>query len=150
MKEALQRLVAHMRWADERVLTQLQGAEEPLEPLKFYAHILAAERLWYLRLHEENWTAIPVWPDYDLAQCEKLARENWNLYEKFVTELCDEDCERRVTYRNSQNVSYTNTVGDILLHLMIHGSHHRGQIAHAMRRHGDTPPLVDYIVFVRD
>jgi uncharacterized damage-inducible protein DinB len=150
MQEALKRLAAHMRWADERVLEQLKDAEEPHEPLKFYAHVLAAERLWYLRIHEENWTVIPVWPDYTLEQCEKLARENWALYEKLVERLCDEDCEKSVTYSNSQNRSYSNKVGDMLLHVMIHGSHHRGQIAHAMRRHGDTPPLVDYIAFVRD
>jgi uncharacterized damage-inducible protein DinB len=150
MQEALQRLVAHMRWADERVLDHLKRAEEPLEPLKFYAHILATERVWYLRLHEENWTVIPVWPDYTLEQCEKLAAENAVLLEKFVAGLSNEDCARRVTYTSSQNVRYTNTVGDILLHVMVHGSHHRGQVAHAMRRHGDTPPMVDYILFVRD
>ncbi|MDH4038023.1 MAG: DinB family protein [Candidatus Krumholzibacteria bacterium] len=150
MQEALKRLVAHMRWADQRVLDELKRAEEPDEPLKFYAHVLAAERLWYLRLHEENWTVIPVWPDYTLQQCETMAAENAALLEKFISGLTDTDCGRRITYTNTQNVRYTNAVGDMLLHVMMHGSHHRGQIAHAMRRHGDTPPMVDYIAFVRD
>jgi uncharacterized damage-inducible protein DinB len=150
MHEALKRLAAHMRWADRQVLHELKRAEEPDEPLKFYAHILAAERLWYLRMHEENWTVIPVWPDYTLEQCEKFAEENWAQYEKLIVGLNNENCGREVAYTNSQNRRYTNTVGDILLHVMIHGSHHRGQIAHAMRRHGDTPPGVDYIMFVRD
>jgi uncharacterized damage-inducible protein DinB len=150
MQEALKKLVSHMRWADQRVHNQLKQAEEPLEPLKFYAHILATERVWYLRLHEENWTVIPVWPDYNLDQCEKLAAENAALFEKLVDGLSPEACARKVTYTNSQHTTYTNTVGDILLHVMVHGSHHRGQIAHAMRRHGDTPPMVDYIAFVRD
>lgn len=150
MQEALQRLFDHMRWADQQVLRELKQAEEPVEPLKFYAHILAAERLWYLRIHEENWTVIPVWPDFTLEQCEKLAVENCMLYENFIAGLTTADCARKISYVNSQQQSYTNTVGDILLHVMIHGAHHRGQIAHAMRRHGDTPPLVDYIAFVRD
>lgn len=150
MKEALQRLVAHMRWADNRVLEFLERAEEPHEPLKFYAHVLAAERLWYLRLHEENWTVIPVWPDWDLPTCRKMALENADLFEAFIGKLGDTDCNREVTYTNTQNLQWTNSVGDILLHVMVHGSHHRGQVAHAMRRHGDTPPLVDYIAFVRE
>jgi uncharacterized damage-inducible protein DinB len=149
MQEALQRLVAHMRWADTRVLHHLREAEEPDEPTKFYAHVLATERIWYLRLHEENWTVIPVWPDYDLARCARLATENADLYEKMVSAMADEDFARTVTYTNSQHQRYTNTVGDMLLHVMVHGSHHRGQVAHAMRRHGDTPPMVDYIAFVR-
>ena len=150
MQEVLRRLFEHMRWADQQVLNELQRAEEPVEPLKFYAHILAAERLWYLRMHEENWTVIPVWPDYTLERCEKLAVENCVLYENFIAGLTAADIARKITYVNSQQQRYTNTVGDMLLHMMIHGAHHRGQIAHAMRRHGDTPPVVDYIVFVRD
>ena len=150
MQEALKRLAAHMRWADQRVLDGLKRAEEPHEPLKFYAHILAVERVWYLRMHEENWTTIPVWPDYDLVQCEKLAHENAAMYEKLIAGLRDEDCSRVVAYKNSQNLDFTSAIGDILLHVMLHGSHHRGQIAHAMRRNGDTPPMVDYIMFVRD
>jgi len=150
MKDALQRLVAHMRWADRRVLEHLERAEEPLEPLKFYAHVLAAERLWYLRLHEENWTVIPVWPDWDLEKCRRMAAENADLFEAFIEKLSEADCRREVAYTNTQNLQWTNTVGDILLHVMVHGSHHRGQVAHAMRRHGDTPALVDYIAFVRE
>lgn len=149
MQEALQRLVAHMRWADGRVYDHLRQAEEPDEPLKFYAHIVAAERIWYLRLHEENWTGIPVWPDYGLEQCRELAVENWSLYEKLIAGLGDTGGDRRVSYTSSQGGHFSNNIGDILLHVMVHGSHHRGQIAHAMRRHGDTPPLVDYIAFVR-
>lgn len=150
MQEALQRLFTHMRWADSQVLAGLKQAEEPLEPLKFYAHILAAERLWYLRIHEENWTVIPVWPDYTLEQCEALAAENCALYENLIAGLTPADWAREITYRNTEQKQYTNTIGDMLLHVMIHGAHHRGQVAHAMRRHGDTPPVVDYIVFVRD
>jgi uncharacterized damage-inducible protein DinB len=55
-----------------------------------------------------------------------------------------------VPYKNTAGSDYRNTVGDMLLHLALHGQHHRGQIAHAMRRHGDTPPIVDYIAWVRD
>ncbi len=150
MLDALKRLVAHMRWADEQVLRGLREAEEPLEPLKFYAHILAGERLWYLRIHEENWTEVPVWPDYSIEQCEEFAATNWSLYETLVNGLSEDDLARTVPYVNSRHQRYTNAIGDMLLHVMMHGSHHRGQIAHAMRRHGDTPPTVDYIVFVRE
>jgi uncharacterized damage-inducible protein DinB len=150
MQEALTRLFAHMRWADQQVLEQLKTAEEVHEPLKFYAHVLAAERLWYLRIHEENWTVVPVWPDFTLEQCEAMASENAALYEKLIPALTPEMLSKPVPYKNTAGSDYRNTVGDMLLHLALHGQHHRGQIAHAMRRHGDTPPIVDYIAWVRD
>jgi uncharacterized damage-inducible protein DinB len=150
MQEALTRLFAHMRWADQQVLEQLKTAEEVHEPLKFYAHVLAAERLWYLRIHEENWTVVPVWPDFTLEQCEAMASENAALYEKLIPTLTPEMLSKPVPYKNTAGSDYRNTVGDMLLHLALHGQHHRGQIAHAMRRHGDTPPIVDYIAWVRD
>jgi uncharacterized damage-inducible protein DinB len=150
MQEALTRLFAHMRWADQQVLEQLKTADEVHEPLKFYAHVLAAERLWYLRIHEENWTVVPVWPDFTLEQCEAMASENAALYEKLIPTLTPEMLSKPVPYKNTAGSDYRNTVGDMLLHLALHGQHHRGQIAHAMRRHGDTPPIVDYIAWVRD
>ncbi|MFB3133724.1 MAG: DinB family protein [Rhodothermales bacterium] len=39
---------------------------------------------------------------------------------------------------------------EILLHVIIHGQHHRAQIATCLRQHGHTPPPTDCIIFTRD
>ncbi|MBN4081241.1 hypothetical protein JYT44_02630 [Caldithrix abyssi] len=37
----------------------------------------------------------------------------------------------------------------MLMHLALHGEHHRGQIARIMRRSGDKPAVMDFITFCR-
>jgi uncharacterized damage-inducible protein DinB len=40
-------------------------------------------------------------------------------------------------------------VGEIITHVTMHGGHHRGQIARALRQAGCEPPYTDYIQFSR-
>jgi uncharacterized damage-inducible protein DinB len=40
-------------------------------------------------------------------------------------------------------------VGEIITHVTMHGGHHRGQIARALRQAGREPPYTDYIQFSR-
>jgi uncharacterized damage-inducible protein DinB len=40
-------------------------------------------------------------------------------------------------------------VGDMLLHVALHGAYHRGQIALLVRAGGSTPSPTDYIAFIR-
>src|SRR5207237_7244435 len=57
--------------------------------------------------------------------------------------------ERGVTYRTSAGDQFTSTLEDILTHVSIHGSYHRGQVASLIRAAGDTPSPTDYIFFTR-
>jgi uncharacterized damage-inducible protein DinB len=54
-----------------------------------------------------------------------------------------------VPYVNSQGEAWTSSAGDILEHAVLHGAHHRGQIAAALRRAGAEPAYTDFIHAVR-
>lgn len=41
-------------------------------------------------------------------------------------------------------------LGEILTHVSLHGSHHRGQIARRVREIGGEPHDVDFVQFVRE
>ena len=57
--------------------------------------------------------------------------------------------ERTVHYRNSAGAEFDSKISDILLHVALHGSYHRGKIAAALRGAGADPAPTDYIGFVR-
>ncbi len=149
MLEALKRLIRHMQWADGEVLARMREAGTGGGAVTLFAHVLAAERLWHMRLVGEDWTSQAVWPELMLKECAALVAENAATYEGYMATLDEAALARPVTYTNSKGVTYTNTVGDILLHVAMHGSHHRGQIATMLRRAETDPPYVDYIAFVR-
>ena len=155
MKETLQRLFNHMQWADAHVLARCRDAHAEVEvahlteAVRLYAHVLGTERVWYLRLQKQDWHPHKIWPTLPLDSCATLAAENAAAYSKYLDALSEGELANPIPYVNSRGEPFTNTAGDILLHVVLHGVHHRGQIATTLRRVGIEPPDLDYIVFVR-
>lgn len=149
MQGILQRLVDHMTWADTQVLAKLRSAPEDTAALKWYAHVLAAERIWYLRLHGQDWTTQRVWPVLSLDECAALAEQNSAQLKQYVSRLTEDELARSITYINSSGDTFTNNVSDMLTHVALHGVHHRGQIAASLRLNGVDPPALDFIRFAR-
>lgn len=149
LTEYFQRLVAHLRWADQRVLTSLRGAHVPSgRPLELYAHVLGAEHVWLARLRGDR-PVHPVWPALTLDECAALAEETHEGLAAFVTALPASDFAREVAYTNSAGRSFRSRIDDILTQLLTHGCYHRGQIALLVRDAGGEPQPTDYIAFVR-
>ncbi len=149
MLDYLRRVFAHMRWADERALEALRtAANPPQKAVEIYAHILGAEHVWLARLRQVP-AAIAVWPPMSVGDCGLLAQANAEQYERFVATLDAPALDREVPYTNSAGMSFRSTVGDILLHVALHGSYHRGQVALLLREADRVPQATDYIAFVR-
>jgi uncharacterized damage-inducible protein DinB len=53
-------------------------------------------------------------------------------------------------YRNQSDQEFSTSIVDILTHVVIHGSYHRGQIAKILGRAGAAAPMTDYIAYVRE
>jgi len=149
MLDYLRRLVAHMRWADERVLEALRAVgDPPRKAVEIYAHVLGAEHVWLARLRQVP-PAVAVWPSMDAGDLVLLAQANAEQYERFVSTLDGPALDREVPYTNSAGRSFRSTVGDILMQVALHASYHRGQVALLLRGAGMAPAPTDYIGFVR-
>ncbi len=152
MRKHLKRLCNHMVWADRRVLDLLNEFPEARHPsvVRLFSHLLAAERVWLLRLLGEDAGQQPIWPEWTLEELNRAAAQNTLDYTRYLEALRDEELAAEVTYTNSQGVAFRTAVEDILLQVFMHGSYHRGQIAAAVRASGEEPVNTDYITFVRD
>src|SRR5690606_34712045 len=83
MLEYLQTLFKHAAWADARVLAMLRSEtseEDAPDAFRIVAHLLAAERVWLLRLRGEDSTAMPIWPELSLQDMADLSDENRDEY----------------------------------------------------------------------
>jgi uncharacterized damage-inducible protein DinB len=155
MKETLERMFAHMEWADQEVYARCHAAHGEMEvahlteALRLYSHIVAAERLWYLRLLQQDWTGQKVWPTMSLDACAKLAKENAQAFATYLAGLTEDDFATLIPYVTSKGDAFKTSVGDILIHVALHGVHHRGQIAMTLRRVGIEPPILDYTHYRR-
>jgi uncharacterized damage-inducible protein DinB len=145
----LTKLLAHLEWADARVLQGLRDASSPApRALELYAHILGAEHVWLSRIHERA-ARVAVWPTLSLDECAALAAENVAGFRTLLAGLAPADLAREVPYRNSAGQAFRSTIEDMLVHVALHGAYHRGQVALVVRGAGGEPSPTDYIAFVR-
>ncbi len=116
--------------------------------MALYAHVLGAEHVWLTRIHGEPAT-VAVWPSLTLDECEDLAAANRESFRKLVQTLTPVSLAKEIAYRNSAGASFVSTLEDILSHVALHGSYHRGQVAASLRSVGEVPTPTDFIVFAR-
>lgn len=151
MKEYYTRLFHHADWANRRVLKSLQSISTPPEKARrLLAHLLAAEQIWITRLRGEDSAALPVWPDHTLEQCAAHVEKNAADYRHYLETLSEDTLKVASTYRNSKGEAFSNSVGDTLTQVALHGAYHRGQIAQTIRDAGYEPVNTDFITFVRE
>ena len=145
----LRRQFAYDEWANKEVLNAIRAAAGANQrSVQLMAHILAAEQLWLDRLKLQP-QSVPVWPEPDLAQCEALAGRLGKEWLEFLDLITAGDVLQTVTYKNSKGEQWTNTIVDILTHVVMHSCYHRGQIASHMRANGQSPAYTDFIHGVR-
>ena len=137
-----------MHWADVAVLDSLRQPSVRPRALEVFGHVLGAEHVWLSRLRQVP-PGYAVWPTLDLTQCADLAAENAAGFQAFIAAQSNAGLTGEITYTNSAGQAFRSRVDDILLHVCLHGSYHRGQVTMLVRDASATPAPTDYIGFVR-
>ena len=150
MTAHIRRLRDHIAWADARTLNALRAIHAPpLDALRLYAHLLAAEHVWLSRILGTD-PELTAWPALGVDDCAALGARNHSAFALLVETLSTAELQRPVRYRNSKGEEFVNTVEDILMHVALHGAYHRGQVARIVRGEGGAPQATDYILFIRE
>ncbi len=118
--------------------------------VELLSHILAAEHIWLLRIEGFDTRTREVWPLLALTECRERCLENNAIVMRYLANAEEEDLARIVTYSNTKDEAFSNSVADILTHVTHHSTYHRAQINSRLRALGAAPAIVDYISFARD
>jgi len=132
-------------WANREVIGHLRQMSAPNRALSIIAHIIGTEFLWLGRIHGDGNPAA-IWPDLSLDECETQMNA---LVPQWQRVLAADEPRRNINYTNSKGERWSSTVDDVLMHVIIHGAYHRGQIATIVRDSGTTPTYTDYIHCIR-
>lgn len=149
--DQLTKLFRYDAWANQQVHTSLSGhsgGHDLSEEMNLFAHLVSAQKTWYGRITGEK-NSLDLWPELDLAEVRELLDQ---LEGKWHTLLLEQrgDLDREISYRNSKGKTFDTPLSDILHHLIIHGQHHRAQIALKLREKQIEPPGTDFIFYVRE
>lgn len=147
--EHLRDLFRYNDWANRRVIVALKAADSG-KSLSVLTHLLITEREYYERLYGKDSTGFDFWPTLSLEECGALARENAERYERLLRRFDEDGLDVRARYRNSKGTAYENNYRELLTHVLIHSSIHRGNIVLKMREDGFEPPVIDYIIYLRE
>jgi uncharacterized damage-inducible protein DinB len=146
--DQLRRLFDHAEWANAHVIAALESQAVTPDIVELFAHVLGAEEIWLSRL-EQRPSRLAVWPSLTVAQVAEAAQSNASSYRAYLDRLTPDDLPREVAYKNSAGQTFSTPIMDILTHVAMHGSYHRGQVALRIRRDGGVPAPTDFIAFVR-
>lgn len=142
--DALLKLTRYTQWAN-RAWVDFIANHSPDDAylLKMIGHLAQGERAWFQRLLGKPLNR-EVWAALSLDETRVLFSDNNAAY----SELLAADRTRKIEFVRNSSVIGAATVEEILLHLCLHGSHHRGQMAtHAA--HAKIPaPNTDFVAFV--
>ena len=140
----------HAAWADRLLLEALERLDPPPEPAwREYAHVLGAESVWLDRLLQRP-ARVAVWPELSVEEAVALSARLRTEYADYLATLPGDDVlDAAVAYVNSAGQPFETPVGDILLHVALHGQYHRGKINLLLRQADLAPAPTDYIAFAR-
>ncbi len=144
MTEVLLRLFEFDRWANHETLRSLE-TNPPERALALFAHIVAAQRLWLERALSLP-QSVAVWPPWSLPE---TAKELPSILDKWTRLIATGDLSKEFAYSNTKGQKFRNKLGDVAMHVVLHGVYHRGQIAALVRQHGGEPAYTDFIQAVR-
>lgn len=145
---ASQRLMdAATKLSPEELTRDFKTADKTV--LDTLVHVFAADRIWLARVRGESRPTFvdPADRDLTLLQTEWPAlHERWRVW---LRDQTDAEAERVIAYRDTKGNAYSQPLWQIILHLVNHGTHHRGQVSGFLRSMGYTPPALDLIAFYR-
>lgn len=113
-------------------------------------HIWAGEHVWLRRWQGQSETP---WPDETepfgiVAFAERFGQLTAQR-DAFINGCTVDDLSRHITYRDSKGSLFVATLGDMMLQMFVHSTHHRAQAVNLIRRVGGSPPELDYMMTVR-
>jgi len=151
--------VAYSAWASQRLVHALSNLTEA-ELLRDFqtsdrtalgtlVHAFAADRLWLARLRKVPSPPYSTEADYALSVLANDWPEVYRQWDEWLATLTDSDLRGSLTYQDLRGNTWTQPIWKLLLHVVNHATHHRGQVSGFLRTMGHVPPALDLVAFYR-
>jgi len=114
---------------------------------KTLSHIYFADAIWYSRIADPSY---PV-PSHDALPSLDLVVEEWPRlqakWEAWADAATDADIARQVPFKSRFVGNAGLPAWQIVMHVVNHGTLHRGQIVGMLRQLGVKPPATDIVFY---
>lgn len=123
-----------------------EKAEQTSEKsIMLFNHLLNAHQIWNNRVNPTQ-TTFGVWDIHPIEDCRSIDKVN---FERSLFILKNLDLNKIISYTNTKGQDFSNSIRDILFHIINHSTYHRGQIATELKQSGFEPLITDFIFYKR-
>jgi uncharacterized damage-inducible protein DinB len=148
MKQFFLKWYSYNAWANRSIFECLEKQSVNDEKiLTILGHLVSANFIWLNRIKGLPKSEYKLWGQYTLPQLKIMIEEADKLWMEFIGST--DDFNRILKYNNYVGDYFENNVEQIMIHLVNHGSYHRGQVAMLLRQKGLEPVNTDYITYDR-
>ena len=158
--EALRGHLAYTAWASRRLLERAAGLSvEDLNRdfqtadhsvLGTLVHVFAADRIWLARVNYAANQPFLTDADHSLVTLQREWPPLLDRWMEWAAALTDAGAQELLAYRDTRGNAYTQPLWHVVLHVVNHGTHHRGQVSGFLRALGQTPPPLDLTAYYRE
>jgi uncharacterized damage-inducible protein DinB len=156
-------LLEHLRynaWASRRALDMARELAEDEAARDLHsshgsvmgtlAHIFLAERMWWSRIQGRGRKSLAdAGEEFTIERLDREWPPLFEQYERWAAGMAEEEWDRVVAYVTTTGAHHETTLRRIILHLVNHGSIHRGQVSAMVRQLGRKPVATDMIDYYR-
>ena len=152
--------IEFMKWADDTLFAAL--SQVPPERVSHdlgssfksmlgtLNHVYLAECVWFKRVQGHAAARITDFESpADLGALGQVWPELHQGWIDWSSAFSGDDWQKTSLQRSMQGTEFHLPYWQIVLHLVNHGSYHRGQLATMLRQSGITPPGTDLVTFYR-
>ena len=158
--EVLRTHLDYTAWASQRLIAAAaQLSPEHLhhdfgtahrDILETLVHIFAADRIWLARLTGAPQSVFVTDSDRSLTFLQDAWPQLHNNWKEWARSLRNDSVSSALTYKDLKGNEWTQPLWQLVLHVVNHGSHHRGQVSGFLRSLGHTPPILDLVYYYRE
>jgi uncharacterized damage-inducible protein DinB len=112
-------------------------------------HVFAGDRLWLTRFQRAQLGQFTSESDYRITVLQSEWPEVYRGWDELLQGWKDEDVRADFTYQDLHGNVWTQKAWHLMMHVVNHGTHHRGQVAGFLRTMGHTPPALDLHAYYR-
>ena len=147
MKSHFLNLFRYDAWANDIILQSIKEKSIQNQKIELlFSHLLIAQKAWLNR-------CVNKYEDFELWSIKQdlvdFLNQNTLDWLNYLESLENSSFENSINYQNTKGQEFNTLLKDILIHIVNHGTYHRGQIIQLLKEERITVPQTDYIFWVR-
>lgn len=134
----------------EKVIAAIERAgncDQAQQAQRQAAHIVAARSCWLERIDTGTSAHVDLWPAPDIHRLREMDLVTQLRLQIILSNMDEAYLLRKLKYRSYEGEACERSMADILMHMVLHSSYHRGYINCFLKACGKPPVNSDYIVW---